>query len=97
MMKRVILLLVFVFILLLFSGTVLASSGGSFGLDWFRIGGSGGTMNGGTFSLVGILGQAEAGASSGGSYSLAGGFLGDAGEVMSSPGNDVFLPVIIKN
>jgi hypothetical protein len=91
-MKRVIMLLAFV--LLFFVGTALASSGGTYVLDWFRIGGSGGTMSGGAFSLVGTLGQAEGGVLSGGSYSLAGGFLGEAG---SSTGNNVFLPVIIKN
>ncbi len=92
-MKRNILLLAFG--CLFFVGTALASSGGSYVLDWFSVGGSGGTMNGGAFSVVGTLGQVESRTLSGGSYSLSGGFLGEAGS--STGTGKVFLPVVIKS
>ena len=46
----------------------------SYAIDWYKIGGGGGTSTGGVYSVSGTIGQPDAGVSSGGNYSLAGGF-----------------------
>ena len=48
----------------------------NFSIDWFTIGGSGGTSSGGAYSLSGTNGQPDANAQppTGGNFSLAGGF-----------------------
>jgi hypothetical protein len=48
----------------------------NFTIDWFTIGGGGGTSTGGVYSVSGTIGQPGAGTASGGSYSLLGGFWG---------------------
>ncbi len=45
-----------------------------FSIDWFTVGGGGGTSTGGVYSVSATLGQPDAGPMSGGSYSLDGGF-----------------------
>jgi hypothetical protein len=46
-----------------------------FSIDWYKIGGGGGTSTGATYQVSGTIGQPDAGsAMSGGSYSLTGGF-----------------------
>ena len=47
-------------------------------IDWYSIGGGGGTSTGGSFTLNGVVGQPDAGVSTGGDFTLYGGFLGPA-------------------
>ncbi len=84
-----------VVVLLSVAGTVSASSGGVYTLDWFRISGGGDTTSSGGFSLISTIGQAEAGTSSSASYSLAGGFL--AGVVSGyNISFTAYLPIVFK-
>ena len=54
-----------------------AARGQNYAINWFTIGGGGGTSTGGGFSVSGTSGQADAGSmSGGGGYSLVGGFWG---------------------
>ena len=46
----------------------------SFGLDWFKVDGGGGTSTGGVYAVSGTIGQPDAGAMNGGPYSVTGGF-----------------------
>jgi len=47
----------------------------SYSIDWYKIGGGGGTSTNGQFSVTGTIGQPDAGATmSGGNFSLTGGF-----------------------
>jgi len=46
----------------------------SYSIDWFTIGGGGGTSTGGVYSVSGTIGQPDAGKMSGGNFSLDGGF-----------------------
>jgi hypothetical protein len=48
----------------------------NYAIDWFTIGGGGGTSTGGVYSVAGTIGQPDAGAMTGGSYTLQGGFWG---------------------
>ena len=44
-------------------------------IDWYKVAGGGGTSTGGTYQVIGTIGQPDAsGAMTGGSYSLTGGF-----------------------
>src|SRR5687767_11599446 len=47
----------------------------TFAIDWFSIDGGGGTSSGGSYTLIGTIGQPDAGTLSGGDYVLEGGFL----------------------
>lgn len=73
-------------------GTALASSGGSYVLDWYTIDGGGGTSTGGSYSLSGTIGQPDAGDMSGGSYAVSGGFWGRAVSALY----EIFLPLIMR-
>jgi len=47
----------------------------SYSIDWYKIGGGGGTSTNGQYSLSGTIGQHDAGGPmSGGNYSVTGGF-----------------------
>jgi hypothetical protein len=47
----------------------------SYSIDWYKIGGGGGSSTGGTYQVSGTIGQPDAGAVMiGGNYSLTGGF-----------------------
>ncbi len=45
-----------------------------YSIDWFTIGGGGGTSTGGVYTVSGTIGQSDAGAMSGGNFSITGGF-----------------------
>jgi hypothetical protein len=47
-----------------------------FSVDWFSLGGGGGTSTGGVYSVSGTIGQDDAGTMSGGNFTLVGGFWG---------------------
>ena len=52
-----------------------ASAQTNYSLDWWTIGGGGGTSTGGVYSVSGTIGQPDAGVTmSGGNYSVTGGF-----------------------
>jgi hypothetical protein len=46
----------------------------TYSIDWYSIGGGGGTSTAGVYSVSGTIGQPTAGMMSGGAYSLTGGF-----------------------
>jgi hypothetical protein len=52
----------------------LAQTGGPYDLSWHNIG-PGGSASGGSYDLLGSIGQPDAATMSGGSYTLTGGFL----------------------
>jgi len=57
------------------TGSVLAN-GGSYEIDWWSVDGGAGTITGGEYELVGVVGQPDAGeTASGGDYNLTGGFI----------------------
>ena len=87
-MKRILSITLALLALLLVVSITLAQSG--YDLSWFKVGGGGGETTGGSYTLVGAIGQPEAGAMSGGAYTLAGGFLG-AGAAQPPT---VYLPLI---
>lgn len=59
-----------------------------FAVDWFTIGCGGGTLNGGTLTVSGTIGQHDAGAPlTAGSYSLAGGFWSGASATPACAGD----------
>src|SRR5436309_10766626 len=60
--------------LLLFSAALVHAQ--SYSIDWFTIGGGGGTSAGGVFSVSGTIGQPDAGKMSGGNFTIDGGFWG---------------------
>ena len=52
-----------------------ASFGQSYSIDWYKVGGGGGTSTNGAYQVTGTIGQPDAsGAMSGGIYSVTGGF-----------------------
>ena len=58
----------------------------NFNIDWYSVGGGGGTSTGGVFSVSGTIGQPDAGvAMSGGDYSLTSGLWSLVG-VVQTPG-----------
>jgi hypothetical protein len=62
-------------------------------IDWYTIGGGGGTSTGSVYSVSGTIGQPSAGGASGGNYSATGGFwaLIGAVQVPGSPLLRVFV------
>ena len=53
----------------------LSAHAQTYSIDWYKIGGGGGTSTGATYSITGTLGQPDAsGTTSGGGYSVTGGF-----------------------
>jgi hypothetical protein len=53
---------------------ILTAHAQQYSVDWFTIGGGGGTSTGGVYSVNGTIGQPDAGTMSGGSFSVNGGF-----------------------
>ncbi|MDE3088212.1 MAG: hypothetical protein KGJ80_02350 [Chloroflexota bacterium] len=71
-----------------------AQSGGAYDLTWSTIDDGGGASTGGTYALIGTVGQPDVGATlSGGVYILAGGFWGSGGAPPQSP---LYLPLILR-
>lgn len=61
--------------LILHSSFGLRAPAQNYSVDWYKIGGGGGTSSAGNFSISGTIGQHDAsGALSGGNYSVTGGF-----------------------
>jgi hypothetical protein len=60
----------------LLSLAVAAARAQDYTLDWFTIGGGGGTSTGGVYSASGTIGQPDAGTMSGGNFTLVGGYWG---------------------
>jgi hypothetical protein len=93
-MKRKISSVTIVLWLLLTTLTVSAQSGGNYDLAWSSMAGGGGEAGGGSFALIGTIGQSEAGTLHGGSYTLSGGFLAER-SLTSSVNYRAYLPVIM--
>jgi len=77
--------------LLLIVSTALARSG--YDLSWWTVDGGGGTASGGSYTLVGTIGQPDAGILTGGDYTLGGGFWGGG---VAAAGYKVYLPLILR-
>lgn len=87
------LLLALLIAALLGVGAVFAQTGGGYDLTWSTIDGGGGSSTAGGYQLSGTFGQPDAwSASNGGEYSLSAGFWSGA-----SPGNTVYLPLVVRN
>ena len=78
--------------LLLIVSTALARSG--YDLSWWTVDGGGDTASGGSYTLVGTIGQPDAGILAGGAYTLGGGFWGGG---VAAAGYKVYLPVVLRN
>ena len=76
---------------LLLSTIVLASTAQNYAISWSTIDGGGGTSMGGSYALMGAIGQPDAGAMSGGEYTLAGGFWGSGAAQYRT-----FLPLVLR-
>jgi hypothetical protein len=63
-------------------------------IDWFSVGGGGGRSAGGSFEVIGTIGQLNANVSSGGNFSVASGFWGVLGAVQTpgAPRLTITLP-----
>ena len=60
---------------LAFLAITLSASAQSYSINWYKIAGGGGSSTGGTYQVVGTIGQPDASsAMTGGNYSLTGGF-----------------------
>lgn len=85
-------------VLLLLSGLtvgVFAQSTG-FTLPWWTVDAGGGTFSGGTYTLMGTVGQPDAGPPlTGGNYTLTGGFWVGAPTTASS-GYTIYLPLVLR-
>lgn len=77
---------------------VRAQSGGPYELTWTTVDAGGGTLTGGAYSLVSMIGQPEPGAAAaGGGYTLTGGVVGGAGAVAPPIGaKRVYLPMLVR-
>jgi uncharacterized membrane protein len=74
--------------ILLLGQTAQAQPPAGYSLARWQVGG-GGALAGGSYTLLGVSGQAEAGpALSGGAYTLKGGFLG------GNPDTSIYLPLL---
>ena len=91
-MKRITVLLTLAALLFL-AGSVLAQSSAGYDLSWWTVDGGGGTASGGSYTLVGTIGQPDAGILAGGDYTLGGGFWGGGG---AAAGYKVYLPMILR-
>ncbi len=65
-------LAVWIMLLMVLAGS---NANGQYELNWYTIDGGGGRSIGGTYTLMGTIGQPDAAWSSGGDYELLGGFL----------------------
>jgi hypothetical protein len=61
-----------------------------YAIDWWTVGGGGGTSTGGDFALSGTVGQPDAGRMSGDSYAVEGGFWASLAPYF------LYLPLILK-
>jgi len=62
-------------LILLVAGFGTLAALAQFSIDWFKVAGSSGTSAGGTFAIVGVIGQPDAGHLSGGPFAVTGGVL----------------------
>ena len=76
---------------LLFAGVALAAAIPS--IDWWVIGGSGGSASAGSYSLDGTVGQAVAGTDSNGDIELCAGFWCRPAEER----HEIYLPLTLQN
>jgi hypothetical protein len=58
----------------LVSLTTILVQAQSYSITWYSIDGGGGVSTGGSYTLVGTVGQPDAGTATGGAYSMQGGF-----------------------
>ncbi len=82
---------------LLLASTAWAQTGGGYDLTWWTVDGGGGPASGGSYALMGTVGQPDAGSAlTGGGYTLVGGFWpGASSGGVSSPYN-IYLPLILR-
>lgn len=85
-------------VLLLASAWVAGASVG-FELPWFSVDAGGGEGSGGSYTMVGSIGQPDAGQLNGDSYTLSGGYIAVTQlDTIPSPSlpHQVFLPITIR-
>ena len=92
-MKRTITCFTLIVLLIITVSFAVAQSGGGYDLTWSTTDGGGGTSIGGSYALMGTLGQPDARAMSGGGYTLAGGlWVSGIGGLYR-----VYLPLMLRN
>ena len=91
-MKRLLVVLSLIVFLFLTFQAVRAAGSASYKLNWWTVDNGGGTLQAGTYTLSGTVGQAEPGSLYGGSYSLVGGFWDNLQTALEK----VFLPLVLK-
>ena len=79
-------------VLLWLVAVALAQSGG-YDLSWWTVDGGGGTLEDGTYTLRGTIGQPDAAVWQGDKYTLAGGFWGGWAAPVAY---DVYLPLVLR-
>jgi hypothetical protein len=93
-MKRLLVVLcIIAFLLLVVIRVGDAAEAPAFTLDWWTVDSGGGTIQAGTYSINGTVGQAEPGSLAGGSYSLVGGFWANLQAALEK----VFLPLVQRH
>jgi hypothetical protein len=78
-------------VLLLAASTALALS--DFDISWWTVDGGGGTASGGSYTLIGTIGQPDAEVLTGGDYTLGGGFWGGGAAAVEYR---VYLPMVLR-
>jgi hypothetical protein len=73
--------------------TSLDLASGSYSINWYVIGGGGGPISGGGYTINSTIGQPVVGASEGGNYRMETGFWGGALAVEYK----IYLPIVLKN
>jgi hypothetical protein len=96
--KRTIRMVIFSLVFLALISASAALADGGFDIPWWTVDGGGGQSSGGSYSVMGSVGQADTGTMSGGQYSVNGGFWNAEGAVFPTPlpaGQWIYLPMVI--
>ena len=95
-MKRKWMILVALIASLLLAGIAVAAPSGH-SVDWWVMGGGGGSGSAGNISLNGTVGQAVVGVDGSGDYVVCAGFWYGLGPCGEPPGFSVYLPTVLRN
>lgn len=97
--KRSIRMGIFMLILLALISGQAALAEAAFSIPWWTVDGGGGQSSGGSYSVMGTLGQPDTGTMSGGQYSVNGGFWNAEGVISPTPlppVQSIYLPTVIR-
>jgi len=82
---------------LLAYGGALAQSGGGYDLTWSTVDGGGGAVAGGSYALIGTVGQPEPGpVLTGGAFALYSGFWPAGGAAAAAAKYLIYLPLVLR-